>query len=117
IVQVDGQEGAIGGTSGAAPQWAAYIADITSRLGRNLGNINHVLYKNGTSGVFNDITTGDNFGYNSGPGWDPVTGWGTPKIPQLFDAFKKESAGNGRFRRFTFAPVAADGESDSRKAG
>jgi hypothetical protein len=32
-----------------------------------------------------DVTIGDNFlnaphpaGYRAGPGWDPVTGWGTP---------------------------------------
>ncbi|HEY9772976.1 MAG TPA: S53 family peptidase [Planktothrix sp.] len=90
IVQVDGQEGAIGGTSGAAPQWAAYTAAMASELGKNFGNINYFLYQSGNAGVpiFRDITSGDNNGYKSGPGFDAVTGWGTPVLDKMIDALK-----------------------------
>ncbi len=75
-----GQAGyfSIGGTSAAAPQWA----------GHPLGFLNKALYKLGTSSEaknsFHDITLGDNSqmgvpGYQAGPGWDPCTGWGTPR--------------------------------------
>ena len=42
--------------------------------------------------AFDDITTGNNTvvlngetiaGYQAGPGWDPVTGWGTPDAQVL----------------------------------
>ena len=42
--------------------------------------------------AFHDITTGNNTvtypggavtGYRAGPGWDPVTGWGTPDAQVL----------------------------------
>ncbi len=40
--------------------------------------------------AFHDITTGDNltlgpvsYSYHAGPGWDPVTGWGSPDAQAL----------------------------------
>ena len=42
--------------------------------------------------AFHDVVTGDNSvlwptgvftGYNAGPGWDPVTGWGSPDAQYL----------------------------------
>jgi hypothetical protein len=57
------------------------------------------------------VITGDNSivtpagvftGYNAGPGWDPVTGWGSPDaqylVPLLVHAARSspESAGAGR---------------------
>lgn len=114
IVQVDGHEGSIGGTSGAAPQWAAYTAALASSLGRNLGNMNHFLYRNGTAGIFNDIATGDNYGYKSVTGWDPVTGWGTPKLTPMLEALKNDTTGQARIRPF-MVPVTDQPSASNRK--
>jgi kumamolisin len=46
-----------------------------------------VLYRLGNSAsygqVFHDIVTGGNKHYRAGPGWDPITGWGTPDVAAL----------------------------------
>ena len=53
------------------------------------------LYSDAFADVFNDITEGDNFacgpnqtvGFITAPGWDPVTGLGTPDFEKLLDAW------------------------------
>lgn len=81
-----------GGDDGAAPQWAGLIADANQWAGHPLGLINPILYKMGASKdyskYFHDITVGNNntgniIGFNATPGWDPTTGWGTPKADTL----------------------------------
>jgi subtilase family serine protease len=68
------------GTSAAAPQWAALIA-LTDQ-GRalagkgSLGNAQSLIYSLPASD-FHDITSGSS-GYAAGPGYDLVTGRGTP---------------------------------------
>ncbi|HEY3872255.1 MAG TPA: S53 family peptidase [Actinocrinis sp.] len=82
---------AAGGTSVATPLWAAIIALADQDAGRHLGFVNSALYQIGRSTryhqAFHDVTTGDNtvelgaqtiVGYQAAPGWDPVTGWGSP---------------------------------------
>ncbi len=70
-----------GGTSAAAPEFAAIIAIINQ--GRALGglgtlsNTDKAIYSLPSSD-FHDITTGNNTHYAAGPGWDPVTGRGSP---------------------------------------
>src|SRR5262249_33950874 len=77
-----------GGTSVAAPLWAAVIALANQDAGRDLGFIDPALYRIGRSThyhqAFHDITMGNNTvrfpaltitGYPAAPGWDPVTGW------------------------------------------
>jgi hypothetical protein len=76
-----------GGTSDAAPQWAALIA--IADQGRILSNLNPLdgpsetlprLYQMPASN-FHDITTGTTTGspnYSAGPGYDLTTGRGTP---------------------------------------
>jgi subtilase family serine protease len=84
------------GTSAASPFWAGIVALADQYAGRALGFINRVIYRIGRSPAyhraFHDITTGDNTvtypagtvtGYRAGPGWDPVTGWGTPNAQVL----------------------------------
>jgi subtilase family serine protease len=78
------------GTSAAAPFWAGVVALADQLAHRHLGFINPAIYRIARSplyhAAFHDITTGDNAfvlpptitGYPAGPGWDPVTGWGTP---------------------------------------
>jgi subtilase family serine protease len=64
----------VGGTSAGAPQWAAIQA-----LGHTASNNN--LYQDAKSSAytsyFRDITSGSN-GYHAGPGYDYVTGLGSP---------------------------------------
>jgi kumamolisin len=36
--------------------------------------------------AFTDITEGNNDGFEAGPGWDPVTGLGSPKGPGVLAA-------------------------------
>jgi subtilase family serine protease len=80
-----------GGTSVAAPFWAGLIALADQEAGHPLGFINPAIYRIVRGPLyhkaFHDITTGNNTvvvngvtitGYRAGPGWDPVTGWGSP---------------------------------------
>jgi subtilase family serine protease len=85
----------VGGTSAGSPQWAGLAADGDQLAGRALGDINPALYaisnaKSQYSVAFHDITTGNNDvaeiggqGYDAAPGWDPVTGLGTPNAANL----------------------------------
>jgi subtilase family serine protease len=79
------------GTSASAPFWAGLVALADQDAGHALGFINPTIYRIGVSSsyhrAFHDITTGSNTitfpagtvtGYQAGPGWDPVTGWGSP---------------------------------------
>jgi subtilase family serine protease len=85
-----------GGTSSAAPIWAAMIALADQYAGRHLGFVDPAIYQiaRGPSyhRAFHDITTGSNTaqfppttvtGYRAAPGWDPVTGWGSPDAQVL----------------------------------
>jgi len=85
-----------GGTSASAPIWAALMALADQYAGRHLGLVNPAIYQiarsPGYHQAFHDITTGNNTvqfppttitGYRAGPGWDPVTGWGSPDAQVL----------------------------------
>src|SRR5256885_8645927 len=68
----------VGGTSGAAPQWAAFFAELNQRLGgTGLGNPGPRLYSLCGTSAFHDVTLGSNGDYFAGPGYDLVTGLGT----------------------------------------
>ncbi|MGA7156834.1 MAG: S53 family serine peptidase [Acidobacteriaceae bacterium] len=75
-----------GGTSFAAPMWAAYIALVNQQLvsqGKStIGFINPTIYaQNITSAYktdFHDITSGKSGSYSAVTGYDLVTGWGSP---------------------------------------
>jgi subtilase family serine protease len=90
-----------GGTSAGSPQWAALTADADQMAGHDLGSINQTLYQIGQSahanGALHDITTGNNdvvelggAGFDAGPGWDPVTGLGTPDAAGLLPYLAKK---------------------------
>lgn len=85
-----------GGTSASAPIWAALIALADQCAGRQLGFVNPALYRIGRSAAyhraFHDVTQGNNTvtfppktfqGYRAAPGWDPVTGLGSPNAQVL----------------------------------
>jgi subtilase family serine protease len=86
----------VGGTSVSSPTFAAVVAIADQVNGSPLGFINPALYKIGANpsryaNDFFDVTTGnnDNFmspqdpNYAATPGWDPVTGLGTPNAANL----------------------------------
>ncbi len=85
-VSVDGSAAVIGGTSAVAPLWAGLVALCNQSLGRRAGFINPVLYANPKA--LTDITSGNNGAYKAGPGWDPVTGLGSPVGTQVLAALR-----------------------------
>jgi kumamolisin len=84
-ILVGGQTQAVGGTSAAAPLWAALLARINQQLGKPVGDVHAVLYQAGES-AFRDITQGNNGAYQAGPGWDACTGLGSPNGQALLSA-------------------------------
>ena len=90
----------VGGTSVGSPAWAGIVALADQSAGERLGFLNDDIYRilasDSYAKGFHDITTGDNSttisgnngpvpvpGYPAGPGWDAVTGAGTPKVSSL----------------------------------
>ncbi len=99
FVVAGGQQEISGGTSAAAPLWAALVARMNQQLaasGKRVGYLTPLLYGTGALGKqgFNDIHAGDNVtahvgGFKSTTGFDAVTGWGTPKGKDLLAALIK----------------------------
>jgi kumamolisin len=87
-----------GGTSFAAPMWAAYMALVNQQLVadgyKTIGFINPYLYSFGVSSSygtdFHDITSGKSGSYSAVPGYDLVTGWGSPNGQGLINALVTE---------------------------
>jgi kumamolisin len=71
-----------GGTSFAAPMWAAFLALANQQNGKAIGFINPTIYaQNVTSAYgtnFHDIASGTSGSYSAVTGYDLVTGWGSP---------------------------------------
>jgi kumamolisin len=94
LTYAGGQFQVVGGTSAAAPLWAALIALCNQQLNARVGNFNALLYSTiGPNGVLNDITQGNNDTdgllngeFPAGQGWDACTGWGTPNGQALLAA-------------------------------
>ena len=82
-----GREGQAGGTSAAAPLWAATIAlinqDLKKKGLREVGFANPAIYWMGDNLAklnpkpFHDVTVGNNLGFPATTGWDFATGWGS----------------------------------------
>jgi subtilase family serine protease len=112
LIVSEGEIYAGGGTSAAAPSVAGIISVLSQYLVQNnvqakpaLGNINPKLYSlasANTSGVFHDVTAGNNMvpcevgkpdcatgqlGYSAGPGYDLVTGLGSVDAYKLVTAW------------------------------
>ena len=87
-----------GGTSFAAPMWAGYMALINQQAAMDrktpLGFINPYIYLIGVgwsySTAFHDITTGTSGSYSAVPGYDLVTGWGSPNGNGLIIALAQQ---------------------------
>jgi len=75
----------VGGTSAAAPSWAAltgvYNQYAAANGKPNLGLANPTLYSAGSNAQpyapYHDVTSGDNLYYAATPNWDYATGWGS----------------------------------------
>lgn len=92
-VLVDGESLVIGGTSAVAPLWAGLIALLNEKLGKPVGFIQPQLYALPSSDdAFRDITSGSNGAYSAGPGWDPVSGLGSPSGENLLEALSGSTA-------------------------
>lgn len=79
-----------GGTSQAAPIWAALTVLMNEYLrahgGHNVGDINPLIYqiaRGAAKPAFHDITLGGNAVFLAGPGYDPVSGLGSPNAQNL----------------------------------
>ena len=102
IVLFNGQYRRASGTSVGTPQWAAVAALANQMAGHRLPPFNVRLYHAGKSSayptLFHDITTGDSSisrtdplkppvgtftGFSAAPGWDPITGLGSPNVAAL----------------------------------
>jgi subtilase family serine protease len=85
------------GTSASASLWGGLMALADQYAHHDLGFVNPAIYRiargSGYHEAFHDITTGSNIvnlpypsgtaGYQAGPRWDPVTGWGSPDAQVL----------------------------------
>jgi kumamolisin len=88
----------IGGTSAAAPCWAAVTALIDEFLAHqhlpSVGFADPAFYyfasspKGLPAPAFHDVTEGTNLYYPATPGWDAATGLGSPDVAHLADDFE-----------------------------
>jgi kumamolisin len=84
--QTDCLANQFGGTSFGAPIWAGYIALVNQQLAKNgsspIGFINPTIYSQNLTSSYNsnfhDISSGTSGSFSAVPGYDLVTGWGSP---------------------------------------
>ena len=86
-VYFQGQWGAVGGTSAAAPIWSAGLALVNQGLMKQIGKFTAspqlfyvVADSAGSLHPYFDVTRGNNLYYPATPGWDYTTGLGTPNL-------------------------------------
>jgi len=84
-----------GGTSAVAPLWAGLTALLVAALGRAVGDINAQLYPLIGTAALRDITQGTNGGFSAKPGWDSVTGCGTPVGQELLTKLRQSQPASG----------------------
>jgi kumamolisin len=89
-IVVGGQPAVGGGTSQAAPIWAGLAAVmnqyLTANGGHALGDLNPLLYRIAAGAAlpgFRDVALGGNAVDDARPGYDLVTGLGTPDVDNL----------------------------------
>jgi kumamolisin len=84
-IYTEGEWTDVWGTSAAAPNWAAFVADYdtaaTDLGGAKFGYVNSFIYPIGGSSVydtvFHDVTSGSNGKFSAKTGYDQVSGWGS----------------------------------------
>ncbi len=109
LISDNGQAGASGGTSAAAPLWAGFTALINQQGALNgrpsVGFLNPTLYALAKTpfyaNCFHDVTNSDNTWSGSPtnffavPGYDLCTGLGTPAGTNLINALTQTNGGGG----------------------
>ncbi len=98
-VYFQGQWGDVGGTSAAAPIWAAGQALVNEDTIQRLGTFGYsprfyyaVADKNIGGNAYFDVTSGNNLYYPATPGWDYPTGLGAPNLASFDQAVLKSLA-------------------------
>lgn len=96
VIVLEGGQYVIGGTSLASPMWAGMAADLDQYLGRNLGALNPYLYsiygnKTEYSRDFHQVTYGYDGEYQAHPGYNLLTGLGSPDLPRLAADVKSQA--------------------------
>ena len=109
----------LAGTSLASPTQAALLADTLGALGSpgGVGDIHQAMYQSASSGAFTDVTSDEkpsagNGTYFSGPGFDLVTGLGTPvwtSLQNWLGEFEMGAPRGTRSTSFAIAPQAPSG--------
>ena len=122
----------MGGTSAAAPLWAALVACLNESLGRRIGYLTPLLYARGVAqhGALRDIVAGNNQmagrqGYRARRGWDACTGLGTPHGKNLLRCLQRGVGRKSRSpipsshdsRALSSVSSAAAARSSSRRRG
>ena len=109
-------EEGIGGTSLAAPRWAAFLALANEQANGNpVGFVNPTFYALGKTSTyattFHDITIGDNFNTSSPdlftavPGYDLTSGWGSPDGQSMLNALSPASVATTPNFTLTASPL------------
>lgn len=95
-VYFGGQWGVVGGTSAAAPIWAAGMALVNEGMIRQLSRFAYsprLFYQearaSGGMRPFYDVTHGDNLYYPATPGWDFASGLGTPNLADFYSVLSR----------------------------
>lgn len=98
-VYFQGQWGAVGGTSAAAPIWAAGMELVNQGLiaQRHIYTADPQLFyaiahAAGGQQAYFDVTQGNNLYYRANPGWDYTTGLGTPNLGSFYQALYNQLA-------------------------
>ena len=81
-VVINGKQEVIGGTSVGAPAWQGVWARVEGARGGTIPFAGAAIY-GAPAEAFKDIVLGDNTIYPCTPGWDYVTGRGTPQVEAL----------------------------------
>lgn len=90
-VYFKGQWGVVGGTSAAAPIWATGTVLANQGLIQQKHTFAYspqlfymIANQKGNAQPYYDVTRGNNLYYQAGPGWDFVTGLGTPNLDSFY---------------------------------
>lgn len=114
-----------GGTSFGAPTFSGILALLAQKLGSSgLGNINSELYSLAAtdySGIFHDVTSGDNkipcetgkpdcssspIGYSAGAGYDQASGWGSINAANFVNSYATASTSTATATNLTSSSAA-----------
>lgn len=104
----NGQEGVSGGTSASAPLYAGMMLNINAELAavgmKPVAPLNPWMYTRANSEIFNNVPIGQNYGYQAGKGWNPVTGLGWVDGSKMLEAMKISQSPHAGSNILDFVP-------------